>query len=108
MSKSDDEAHAQRWRSQRMIEERQWRRRERDATLDNLRDVARRTPSGEERALDTEAVLAHMQDVIERVARREDIPDELWAAAGLSRTVRESQCCGNDRMILFSLYIFTT
>jgi hypothetical protein len=32
-----------------------------------------------------------MQRFIERMARREDIPDEWWAAAGLARTIRENE-----------------
>jgi hypothetical protein len=44
-------------------------------------------------AADTEndVDLENMQQVIERMARREDIPDEWWAAAGLARTIRENQ-----------------
>lgn len=42
------------------------------------------------RESDTEADLTNMQRFIERMARREDIPDEWWAAAGLSRSVREN------------------
>ena len=51
---------------------------------ERLRDI-------ENRAMDTEAELAHMQSFIERMTRREDIPDEWWAAAGLSRTIREAE-----------------
>jgi hypothetical protein len=40
---------------------------------------------------DADNELEYMQGVIERMARREDIPDEWWAAAGLARTVRENQ-----------------
>jgi hypothetical protein len=40
---------------------------------------------------DADNELEHMQGVIERMARRVDIPDEWWAAAGLARTVRENQ-----------------
>lgn len=40
---------------------------------------------------DTDRDLENMQRFIERMARREDIPDEWWAAAGLARTIRESQ-----------------
>lgn len=35
--------------------------------------------------------LNSLQRVIERMARRQDIPDQWWAAAGLVRAVRESQ-----------------
>ncbi|KAL2812831.1 hypothetical protein BJX63DRAFT_235880 [Aspergillus granulosus] len=31
--------------------------------------------------------LHHMQAILDRLARREDIPDDWWAAAGLSRTI---------------------
>jgi len=44
----------------------------------------------ETRAADAEAELAQMQRLIDRLSRREDIPDEWWAAAGLSRTIREN------------------
>jgi hypothetical protein len=40
---------------------------------------------------DTENELDSMQRFVERMARREDIPDEWWAAAGLARTIRENQ-----------------
>jgi hypothetical protein len=40
---------------------------------------------------DAENELDSMQRVIERMARREDIPDEWWAAAGLTRTIRENR-----------------
>ena len=40
---------------------------------------------------DVESDLASMQRVIERMARREDIPDQWWAAAGLARTITENQ-----------------
>ena len=45
----------------------------------------------ERRNAETEIDLANMQRLIERLARRDDIPNEWWAAAGLARTVRESQ-----------------
>ncbi|KAL2833353.1 hypothetical protein BDW59DRAFT_138508 [Aspergillus cavernicola] len=38
--------------------------------------------------------LHHMQAILDRLARREDIPDDWWAAAGLSRTI--GQRGGND------------
>ncbi|KAE8362139.1 hypothetical protein BDV27DRAFT_131994 [Aspergillus caelatus] len=31
--------------------------------------------------------LQHMQAILDRLARREDVPDDLWTAAGLSRTI---------------------
>ncbi len=40
---------------------------------------------------DMENDLEYMQRFIERMARREDIPDEWWAGAGLARTIRETQ-----------------
>lgn len=40
---------------------------------------------------DTNNDLDNMQRFIERMARRQDIPDEWWAAAGLARTIRENQ-----------------
>lgn len=45
----------------------------------------------QEDAADTDHELDSMQRFIERMARREDIPDEWWAAAGLARTIRENQ-----------------
>ena len=44
--------------------------------------------------VDTNADLGNMQRFIERMARREDIPESWWAAAGLSRTVREAEAEG--------------
>lgn len=40
---------------------------------------------------ETEYDLRSMQRLIERLAQRQDIPDDWWAAAGLERSVRESQ-----------------
>jgi hypothetical protein len=45
----------------------------------------------ENHAAATEAELAQMQSFIDRLVRREDVPNELWEAAGLSRINRESQ-----------------
>jgi hypothetical protein len=45
----------------------------------------------ESHAAATEAELAQMQSFIDRLVRREDVPNELWEAAGLSRINRESQ-----------------
>lgn len=36
---------------------------------------------------ESETELEHMHSILERLARREDIPDEWWAAVGLSRTL---------------------
>ncbi|KAB8239866.1 uncharacterized protein BDW43DRAFT_305621 [Aspergillus alliaceus] len=35
----------------------------------------------------TDPDLHHMQAILDRLARREDVPDDLWTAAGLSRTI---------------------
>lgn len=40
---------------------------------------------------DSDVDLRTMQEMIQRLARREDIPNEWWAAVGLERSVRESQ-----------------
>ena len=45
----------------------------------------------EGRETDADTDLSNMQRFIERMARREDIPDEWWSAAGLSRIVRDNQ-----------------
>ncbi len=42
----------------------------------------------ESQAAETEAELAQMQTLIDRLARREEIPNEMWAAAGLPRISR--------------------
>ncbi|KAL3481576.1 hypothetical protein BJX99DRAFT_218528 [Aspergillus californicus] len=43
----------------------------------------------------TDQDLVHMQAILDRLARREDIPDGWWAAAGLSRTIGQ-RTGGND------------
>lgn len=40
--------------------------------------------------------LQQMQAIVDRLARREDIPEEWWAAAGLSRTVGRRLGAGED------------
>ncbi|KAL9108671.1 MAG: hypothetical protein Q9227_006617 [Pyrenula ochraceoflavens] len=59
-------------------------RRPSEENTHDLREVERRNA-------ETQMDLASMQRLIERLARRDDIPNEWWAAAGLARTVRESQ-----------------
>ena len=78
--------------------ERQVFERVNDAAHENIAAAERRTTVAEaalrrmeSRAAATEAEIAHMQSFIDRLARREDIPSELWAAAGLSRINREHQ-----------------
>lgn len=65
---------------------------------ENIAAAERRTAAAEERlrriesrAVETEAELTQMQSFIDRLARREDIPGDLWAAAGLSRRNDEGQ-----------------
>jgi hypothetical protein len=79
-------------------EQRQAFERMRDAARENIALAQRRTAAAEERlrwmenqAAATEAEVAQMQSFIDRLARREDISDEFWAAAGLSRITREHQ-----------------
>jgi hypothetical protein len=69
-----------------------------DTVRETVASAERRAAAAEERlrrieshAAATEAELAQMQSFIDRLARREDIPNELWAAAGLSRINRENQ-----------------
>jgi hypothetical protein len=69
-----------------------------DTVRETVVSAERRAAVAEERlsrienhAAATEAELAQMQSFIDRLARREDIPNELWAAAGLSRINREEQ-----------------
>ncbi|KAJ5081517.1 hypothetical protein NUU61_009781 [Penicillium alfredii] len=40
--------------------------------------------------------LQQMQAILDRLARREDIPDDWWAAAGLSRTITRGLSAGAD------------
>ncbi|KOS47583.1 hypothetical protein ACN38_g1439 [Penicillium nordicum] len=40
--------------------------------------------------------LHHMQVILDRLARREDIPDDWWAAAGLARTLDRGLSAGMD------------
>lgn len=40
--------------------------------------------------------LQNMQAILDRLARREDIPDDWWAAAGLSRTIGQREGAGDD------------
>ncbi|KAL4873131.1 hypothetical protein BDV12DRAFT_160430 [Aspergillus spectabilis] len=40
--------------------------------------------------------LHNMQAILDRLARREDIPDDWWAAAGLSRTINQRAVAGDD------------
>ncbi|KAL4784357.1 hypothetical protein BJX76DRAFT_347836 [Aspergillus varians] len=40
--------------------------------------------------------LHHMQAILDRLARRQDIPDDWWAAAGLSRTIGQRAGAGDD------------
>ncbi|KAL2867871.1 uncharacterized protein BJX67DRAFT_351463 [Aspergillus lucknowensis] len=40
--------------------------------------------------------LHHMQAILDRLARREDIPDDWWAAAGLSRTIGQRAGTNDD------------
>jgi hypothetical protein len=70
----------------------------RDAARENIAFAERRTAEAEERlrrmenrAAETEAEVAQMQSLIDQLARGEDLPSELWAAAGLSRINRERQ-----------------
>jgi hypothetical protein len=79
-------------------EQRQAFERMHDAARENIASAERRTAAAEERlrwmenrAAATEAEVAQMQIFIDRLARREDISSELWAAAGLSRINRETQ-----------------
>jgi hypothetical protein len=79
-------------------QQRQAFERMRDAARENIASAQRRTAAAEERlrwmesrAAATEAEVAQMQSFVDRLARREDIPDEFWAAAGLSRITREHQ-----------------
>ncbi|KAL4878594.1 hypothetical protein BJY04DRAFT_195786 [Aspergillus karnatakaensis] len=40
--------------------------------------------------------LHNMHAILDRLARREDIPDDWWAAAGLSRTINQRASAGDD------------
>lgn len=40
--------------------------------------------------------LHHMQAILDRLARREDVPDDWWAAAGLSRPLGQRGGAGDD------------
>ncbi|KAL4921191.1 hypothetical protein BDW62DRAFT_175112 [Aspergillus aurantiobrunneus] len=40
--------------------------------------------------------LHNMHAILDRLARREDIPDDWWAAAGLTRTINERAVAGDD------------
>lgn len=69
----------------------------RRATPSSVASAERRTAAAEERlrnietrAAEAEAELAQMQSFIDRLARREDIPNEMWAAAGLSSSSRQN------------------
>ena len=80
------------------LQERQAFERVQGAARENIVAAERRTAvaeaalrSMESRAAATEAEIAQMRSFIGRLARREDIPTELWAAAGLSRINRENQ-----------------
>ncbi|KAE8351426.1 hypothetical protein BDV28DRAFT_137095 [Aspergillus coremiiformis] len=44
----------------------------------------------------TDPDLHHMQAILDRLARREDVPDELWTAAGLSRTISHRVSANNE------------
>jgi len=54
-------------------------------SLDSEPSVPSTTPSFGQDIVDAD--LQQMQAILDRLARREDIPDEWWAAAGLSRTI---------------------
>ena len=65
---------------------------------ENISSAERRTAAAEDRlrriehrAEEAEAELAHMQRLIDRLSRREQIPSDWWAAAGLSGTLREHE-----------------
>lgn len=40
--------------------------------------------------------LQQMQAILDRLARREDIPEDWWASAGLSRTIGRGLSTGAD------------
>jgi hypothetical protein len=68
-----------------------------DTVRETVASAERRAAVAEERlrriedhAAATEAELAQMQSFIDRLARREGVPDELWETAGLSRINREN------------------
>lgn len=71
--------------------------RRRNAARESVVAAERRTAAEERlrwmerQAAEAEAEVAQMQSLIDRLARREDIPTELWEAAGLSRMSSESQ-----------------
>ena len=71
--------------SSSLNEEHQAFERMRDAGRETIVSAARRTAAAEEREV------TQMQHLIDQLARREDIPSEIWAAAGLSRINRERQ-----------------
>lgn len=54
---------------------------------DHFNRARQEAPEGVETDEFRRGQLPHMQSVLERLARRDDIPDEWWAAAGLSRNV---------------------
>lgn len=81
-----------------LSERRQAFERMRNTSRENFASAERRSAVAEERlrwmesrAAETEAEVAQMQSLIDELARRNDMPGELWAAAELSRINRQNQ-----------------
>ena len=67
--------------------------------LGSTQDSQPPAPSGPSFSFTQDAAdpdLQQMQAILDRLARREDIPDEWWAAAGLSRTIGRRLGAGED------------